>query len=814
MHLISAFATLLLASEFNFAQDLAISGQIRVQPAAVKLVHRRQPQSLLVLGQTADGTSVDATGQAEIRSGDENIVRVENGRWLVAVNSGSTSVTVNAVGQSVAVPVEVNVPAEDRPVSFLHEVMPVLSKGGCNAGACHGYSLGKNGFKLSLRGGNAEQDWPALAREQQGRRIDRVVPENSIIIAKPLGRVAHEGGVRFKAGGLEHQTLVRWVSEGAKSDFPGEAKIARVEVVPNQLVLRPGQPHQLQLIAHYSDGSQRDVTRWGVYSANNPRHAEVDGEGRIVGGDLGETAIVARFERKFAAVGLIVLAPRPDFQPTPVVGDEIIDRFVIEKLNRLRIAPSPIADDETYLRRVYLDLIGIQPTPEEVLKFAADTDANKRLRVVDELFTRREFVDQWSLKWGDLLQNTRLRLSDPAMFAFREWIRGAIAENMPLDEMVRRVLTARGGIDDDPAAAYFLVSKDTDDTLQRATHVFCGVRMLCAKCHDHPMENWTQGDYYGLASFFTQVQAKGDARNSREQNSRTVMLNLSAGDATNPRTGAAQPPRYLGGEDMKLEPNIDRREVYARWLTAPENQLFARSMTNRIWSYFFHRGIIDPVDDMRSTNPPINPELLDALAADFVANKFDVRHLMRRIVTSQTYQRSSVANESNTHDEANFARHVPRRVPAEALLDSLVQATAVPESLGGAPGGFSAKQTPDGNITSDFLSLFGKPQRAEACECERDNGSNMLQALHLINGSSILGRVTNGNSRVAQIVNQKLEDGPAIEQLYLWSLARRPRAEEIDLAKAHIASYGEQRKEALEDLLWALLNSKDFLMIH
>jgi hypothetical protein len=367
---------------------------------------------------------------------------------------------------------------------------------------------------------------------------------------------------------------------------------------------------------------------------------------------------------------------------------------------------------------------------------------------------------------------------------------------------------------DDPTSAYFVASKDTDETLQRATQVFCGVRMLCAKCHPHPFENWTQGDYYGLHSFFNQVTTKVDQRQVGVANAKSVLVNYAAGYSVNPRTGLAQPPRYLGGEEPEIAAGVDRRKVYAEWLTSKDNRFFARSMTNRVWSYFFHRGIIDPVDDLRTTNPPINPALLDALTQDFVDHNFDVRHLMRTIANSQTYQRSSVANESNSHDNMNFSHAIPRRMTAESLLDSLVQATGVAEAFGGAPANFTAKQLPDGNVQSEFLSLFGKPQRMEACECERDTGSNMLQALHFINGKSIGSRVAAVNGRVAQLTKQETADDQLVTQLYLWSLCRKPNPQEIEVATTHFKAMGDQRKEAAEDLMWALLNSRDFLLLH
>ena len=811
-----AFFSLLILFALSAAAADAIPTNlesVRVQPEKISLRHVREPQSILVLAKSADGYSHDLSPVVKLVSADEKIARVDEFGWVHPVANGQTQINISVADKTFTVPVEVTLSADAPPRSFRHELMPALSKAGCNMGACHGYSLGKNGFKLSLRGSDPDQDYAAITKEFFGRRISTTVPESSILVTKPQGDVPHEGGVRFKRNSFLAQTLIDWVRDGAPGDLQDPREVVRVTMSPTTLVLAPNQKHRLQLTAEYSDGSRRDVTKWGVFTANNTQFAEVDEVGLVQAGLAGETAIVARFERTFAATSILVLPAVGEFSPAPV-PENIVDKPVIEKLNRLKINSSPLAGDEEFLRRVYLDLIGVQPKPDEIRAFTSSQDPNKRLRVIDDLLQRPEYVDYWSLKWGDLLQNSRNSVSPQSMFLFREFIRGAIAENMPVDQFARRILTAQGGAADDPASVYFAISKDTNDTIERATQVFCGVRMLCARCHTHPLENWTQGDYYGLASFFNQVNTRADTRLPGVQNAKIVQLNLAAGPATNPRTSKPQPPRFLGGVEPEFKPASDRRGAYAEWLTSTENPFFARGLVNRIWSYFFHRGIIEPVDDIRSTNPPINPELLDALTKDFVAHKFDLKHLMRRIVTSQTYQRTSIPLATNRHDEQNFSHAIPRRIGAESLLDSLGQATGVPESIGGAPGGFRATQLPDANVNSPFLNLFGKPQRMEACECERDNQSNMLQALHFINGSSILGKAQNPNGRPAQIIKQKLPDAEQVTELFLWTLARSPTADETKLCIDHLQSYGDKRAEALQDLMWALLNSKDFLLVH
>jgi len=810
----SILLLLVMSLRVDGAEPAASPGELIVHPTVVRLVHPRHLHSLIVSTKTKLGETVDLTTAAKYSSGNEQIARVTADGRIEPAADGETEVRITADGKTTSVKVIVDLPAAPQPHSFRNDVMPVLSKAGCNQGSCHGYSLGKNGFKLSLRGADPDADFLALTDEFYERRINRHTPPASLLLTKPLGDVPHKGGVRLDRGGEAYDLLLGWIAEGAQAEPADGPKFTSLRIYPEKVVMRPGKRQPLQVMARYDDGSERDVTRLSIFTPNAEQIAEVDEQGRVTALQLGETAVSARFERTFVTAEFIVLEPSSQFTPAAVPTENLIDRFVVQKLNALNITPSEPAADEQFLRRVHLDLIGIQPTPDELQAFLNDDDSQKRERTIDALMARPEFVDQWSLKWGDLLQNTRHRLSEPAVYAFREWIRSAVAANMPLDEFVRQILLGEGGPGDSPAAAFFLVSQDPHDTMQRTTQVFCGVRMLCAKCHAHPFENWTQDDYFGLYNFFNQVTAKNDPRAMGVTNAKTVLVNLSAALEKHPRTGRPQPPRFLGGEEPKLATAVDRREAYAAWLTSRDNPFFARSMTNRIWSYFFHRGIIEPVDDLRSTNPPINPELLDALTAEFTAHDFDVRHLMRLIVKSQTYQRSSSTNESNAHDDANFSHAVPRRLPAESLLDCLVQATGVAEAFPGAPAGFSARQLPDANVQSEFLKLFGKPQRMEACECERDDGSNMLQALYFINGDTILGRIGSPKGRIAQLVQQHADDDALVEQLYRWAVCRSPSEAERKLARDHFHSYAGKRLDAAQDFAWALLNSRDFMLVH
>ena len=800
---------------FLHGQDNPVPGSVEVSPASIKLIHQRQPFAIQVRGSSADNYSLDLREKTKFTSGDPKIATVDAKGWVYPVADGQTKITVAIAGQTKKIAVKVQLPKTEPKYSFRHEVMPILSQAGCNSGGCHGYSLGKNGFKLSLRGADPDLDFIAITKNSLTRRLNRVAPETSLLLTKPVGEVPHDGGTRFSRDSLAHEILVKWIEQGAPSDLADKTKLVGVRMIPDKLVLKPGQKHKVQLIADYDNGTSRDVTKLGIIDANNTQYAYTEGEGIVVAGDPGETAIVARYQRKFAATAVMVIKADTKFVATPVPTDHYIDKHVIEKLNRLKVSPSPLAGDEEFLRRVYLDTIGIQPTPKEIKEFLANKNPNKRSKVIDSLFSRPEFVDHWSLKWGDLLQNSRNSVDSKSVYLFREFIRGAISSNMPMDKFARRILTAKGGALEDPASVYFAISKDTNDTLERATQVFCGVRMLCARCHSHPMENWTQADYYGLASLFNQVSVRNDPRAPRNvRNMKLVQIRLTTGNSGNPRSGKPQPPRFLGGEEPKLPTNTDRREAYAQWLTSPENPFFARGLVNRYWSYFFHRGIIEPVDDIRSTNPPINPALLDALTKDFIEHKFDTRHLMKQILTSATYQRSSMPTANNKHDEQNFSHAIPRRIPAEALLDTLIQATAVPERFPGVPAGFRAAQLPDANVKNAFLRLFGKSPRMEACECERDNSSNMLQALHFLNSKSIQARIQNSRSRAILLAKEKKSDKELVEEIYLWCLARHPNDAEQKVCENYLKVHTKRRPEAVQDLFWALINSRDFMLVH
>jgi hypothetical protein len=786
--------------------------ELKVEPASLTLTGPRDSRRFVVRGKTAAGFWIDLTRSATAKVEGE-AARLEDG-FLVPVKDGKAEVVLSAGDKQAKLPVTVAGQGKAAPVSFVRDIMPILGKTGCNAGTCHGAQKGRNGFKLSLRGYDPAFDHEQMVEDISGRRIDFKEPANSLVLLKPTQGVPHEGKFVFSEKSRYYKLMHQWINEACPSDVATTKRVERLEVLPLAPVLSAlGQEQQLIVVAYYPDGTSRDVTRDAVYTSSADTICTVNGDGLVKSERKGDAAILIRYEGQFAVNPLSVLVPNAEYKWTNPPANNYIDTLVYQKLQRIQVTPSELSSDANFLRRVYLDLLGIPPTPEEVRAFLADQRETqvKRRAVIDKLLDRPEYVDFWTMRWADVMQVNRKYLGEKGVWSFREWLRQQVAHDRPWNEMAFDLVTGVGSTVDAPQSAFWRIAREPNQAVENMTHLFLGIRFNCNKCHDHPFERWTQGDYYHLAAYFTQVGiSKGDRADDE-----VVYQSRDGGEMLHPKTRQVMQPRFpFTHAGLPKESTGNRRAQLARWLTAPENPYFAKAMANRLWAFLNGRGIIDPVDDIRSTNPPINPALLDALTEDFIKSGFDARRLMRRIVTSETYQRTSVPNESNKHDEQNFSHAVPRRVPAEALLDSLVQATGVPEAFGGAPAGFRAAQLPDANVTSEFLKLFGKPQRMDACECERDNTSNMLQALNFINGKSILTRVKSANARPALLLKDKLTDEALVTELYLWSLARSPNAQEREAAMAFVKSYDGDRTAAAQDLMWALLNSKDFLLVH
>jgi hypothetical protein len=711
-------------------------------------------------------------------------------------------------------------------ISFRNDVEPVLAKAGCNAGACHGNANGKAGFKLSLRGESQELDYVALTRDQTGRRINSLEPDRSLILLKPTAQIAHEGGQRFRRESEEYEVLRRWVAEGGLSDAPDVPTLVRLEVSPlEQISIEPQREVQLKVRAIFSDGSKRDVTRRAVYeTANNL--AAVSAEGLVQASATGETTVIVRFLQCQVPVRIAFVPARPNFRWAAVSPNNFIDEEVFAKLRALRINPSPPCSDEIFIRRCYLDLLGTLPTAEAAKAFVKDRRADKRRRLIDDLLERPEFADFWALKWSDLLRNEERVLDAKGVQAFHHWIRDNIAINKPMDQFVRELITARGSTYANPAANFYRANRDAVTRAEAAAQVFLGTRLQCAQCHNHPFDRWSQDDYFNWAASFARVNYKvvenrrQDKNDQHEFKGEQIVYDARSGEVKNPRTGKPALPAFLGAAG-KRNPGGDDMAELARWLTDGNNPFFARTQVNRIWFHLLGRGVVDPVDDFRITNPASHPKLLDRLASDFVEHGFDLRHVIRMIMNSRIYQLDATTNDTNADDESNYSHALIRRLGAEQLLDCQSQVLDVPLTLSGFPDGTRASQLPgarterkrDQRITPAdlFLDVFGKPPRLLSCECERSSETTMGQAFQMISGPTVNEFLAKPENRIAKLLSSGMSDREIVEALYWTALTRGPTAQEQTKSESLFKS-AKNRRAALEDLTWALLNSKEFLL--
>ncbi|MDX2179606.1 MAG: DUF1549 and DUF1553 domain-containing protein [Bryobacteraceae bacterium] len=707
--------------------------------------------------------------------------------------------------------------AADSP-TFVRDVLPVMNKVGCTSGPCHGGAKGKGGFKLSLRGYDAEYDYRAILHDLSGRRFNRTEPENSLVLLKPTMKIAHGGGKKIEPDSAYYRTILDWLAAGAPFGDAEASAVTKLEIEPAEVFAKqPGAKQALKIVAHYKDGGTRDVTREAHYTSTYEPAAAVTELGEVSTQRKGETSLLVRYEGRLGVVPVTVLSGKPGFTWNNAPAWNYIDEFVNAKLRRVEIQPSNLSTDEEFLRRVSLDLIGLPPTPEEIRAFLADKREAKlkRTALIDKLMARPEFLSHWAVKWGDLLQVNRIKLGDKGIWAFREWIKESLSENKPYDRMVRELVTAKGSTFQNPPANFLRFTRDPKVAMETSTQLFLGVRMVCAQCHDHPFEQWTQNQYYNLSAFFSTVGIKSGIDNDEE-----VIYDKrdeSEIEIRHPKDNRVMPAKFLFSlpahkfEEKISQPESDLRETLAAWLTAKDNPYFAKAMANRMWSYFFGRGIIDPVDDIRASNPPTNAPLLDALTADFVKSNYDLRKLIRTIVASRTYQLSFDPNPWNADDEFNFSRAYPRRLTAEQLYDAVHIAAGAKPKIKELPEGSLAQDFPDTNIDrGGFLDLFGRPERQTSCECERRSDVSLVQALNLLNGGTIADAIADADGRIAKLILAGADDRKLVEELYLGALSRRPTPQEIDFAQTYLRK-GGSRAERAQDLLWALMNSNAFL---
>ena len=769
----------------------------------------------------------------------------------------------------------------DEPVaspSFSRDVLPLLTKLGCNQGACHGKLAGQNGFRLSLRGFAPEWDHFWITREFSGRRISSVRPEESLLVAKPLGTVPHAGGRLLTSGSREAELLIAWLKAGAPESIKDEPTVAKLTLSPATVSMSPNQSQTLSVLAEYTDGRKRDVTWLTRFNSNDTAVADVDRAGQLTALRSGETAIVAAFDGQVATAIVTVPFGSQNIASVPNVAGAI-DSHVFAKFAALRIEPSGIASDAEFLRRVFLDTIGTLPAPTETRAFLADTSTDKRSKLIDELLRRPEFADFWTLQFADLFQNRKERDHDvrgtKGVRQFHAWLRKQVAANRPWDQLCRDILTAEGTNTDNPAVGYFIVTigeqneAEKSEVVASVAQAFLGTRIGCAQCHNHPLERYTQDDYFHFAGFFSRdrferkppeqgatrlLTTTGEGHNLLRERERlqkelgTIEASLpSEKDEAKlaelkkkqdefprrfadldkrlaeqharpvgvgqPRTGQFLAARPLDRSATPIEPGQNPRVVLAQWITSPSNEFFSGSIVNRLWKHFFRTGLVEPVDDLRATNPPSNPALFKSLQTELVTSAFDLRHVMRLILNSRTYQLTSATTPANAIDSRFYSHYYARRLPAEVLLDAISDVAAVPESFTGYPLGARAIQLPDSGLNSYFLSTFGRSDRVTACACERQGEITLPQLLQMQNGDAILAKISAPQGRLAELVKSSTDDNVVVEELFLSCLARRPTPAEADAVRQSLTSDGT-REEKFRDLLWALLNSKEFAFNH
>jgi hypothetical protein len=797
-------ATIFLSTTSTFGQ-----GELIATPTAVAL-HDAFDAAQLRVDLTANGEQ-DVTRKSTFNIANSKIARVDAAGYVTPIADGTTSVTIAHNGQQVTVPVSITGVAQGRDVDFAVEIVPILSRYGCNSGGCHGKQSGQNGFKLSLFGFDQSFDYDALVKQGRGRRVFPASPERSLLLTKATGASPHGGGARFERDSDAYRLLRQWIENGASPAKPDAPHVVGLRVSPTDRVLAKDGQQQLAIEAIYSDETVRDVTRQAEYATNLDLVATVDSEGFVhARGQSGEAAIMARFMGHVAVFRAIVphgqpLDSIPDFQPR-----NYVDELAAAKWKKLGLLPSPPCDDATFIRRITVDLCGRLPTADEAKAFLDDGSPDKRTKLIDRLLESPDYPAFFAMRWGAILRNSNLAGADQAAYAFHNWMKDSIARNRPYDEFVRGIVAASGEWQDAPAINWYWQSRD--DQLHQVTadtaQVFLGIRLQCAKCHHHPYERWGQEDYYGLAGFFTRL-----GRKSFGQPPPYYAAASPTTGEKNPLTNKTPEPKFLDGEYGKFTPEDDPRHALVDWMAKPENPFFSRVLVNRLWGHFMGRGLVHEVDDLRESNPPSNPELLAALAKDFVDHKFDQKHIIRTIVSSQVYQLSSEPTPANSDDRQNFARFYARRLIAEVLHDGVDQACGTRTRFNGVSDASRAIDLPHEGFGSYFLDVFDRPQRVSGCECERSSGATLAQVLLLANSDDIENKLAAGDGRIAKMVEAKMPPGDIIENLYLSAFARRPTDAERTTTLTYVQSQTDQR-QALEDVLWAILNSKEFGFNH
>jgi hypothetical protein len=801
----------------------ASADSLAILPPSAELSTPESRQQFLAQATLAEHQE-DWTRRARWTSSNSSVATVDPNGLVTPVADGEAVITATANGRTATARVTVKGSRAPFSWSFKNHVIPVLTKMGCNQGACHGALAGKNGFKLTLRGYDPEVDHDTLTRQSLGRRVSLDSPADSLVLRKAVFALPHGGGKRFTTDSLEYRVIGEWIADGAPGPKPADPDVASLEVFPKSSILAPGAEQQLVVRARYTDGRIEDVTRWVKYTSNNEGAATVDESGRVKMTGRGEAAITLWYSSRvlYARVAVpydnqIASGAYSHFQPV-----NYIDELTLAKWKSLRLVPSKRASDEAFIRRAFLDAAGILPTVEEVEEFLASSAPDKRARLVESLLRREEFNDYWAYKWSDLLLVSSRKLRPNTMWAFYNWIRDSVKENKPWDRFARDIFTGTGSTRENGALNYFVLHKDTIALSENVTQAFLGQRLTCARCHNHPLEKWTQRQYYQFANLFARVGLKNG-----EKPGEFEIFPKTVGDINHPRLLKPLEPAPLDGAPLSLDDLNDRRRHFADWLTSPRNEYFSRNIVNRVWGNFFGRGLVDPIDDVRATNPASNEDLFGAAVKDFVSHGFDLRHLIRTIMNSATYQLSSEANATNQSDNTYYSKYIVKRLPAEVILDAMSQVTGVPTAFAGYPTGTRALQLPDIRVQSQFLSVFGRPERIICDAGERSQDPSIAQALHVINGDTLNKKLSAPDGYLGLFLKLGLSDARVIEHLTLSAYGRYPTAEEKRSLAAALAearnslkpgsspeAVRDARRQALEDMAWAMLTSKEFLFNH
>lgn len=800
-----------------------LAGEFRVRPDTVAFDRNFAQAQLLVTVCDAAGAvnerSEDLTVKAAYTSSDPNIVSVTPAGRLLAVGNGQATITVAVEGVPKSVTVTVAGIVPDPYIGFAEQVSPVMSKAGCNAGACHASQHGKGGFILSVFGYDTNMDFQNIVRDRMQRRISLNAPMESLLLRKPTMQVPHGGGRRLEAGSVDYQIIAGWIAGGAPPPKADAPKVTKIAVTPTQRVGEVGMRQQLQVLATFSDGVTRDVTAWAKFDSMDDGVVAVNSNGLMTTVGRGQATAMVRFEGQ-AEISTVVVPYAASVELAGWQDNNFVDQFAAAKFKELGIAPSPLCDDATFLRRAFLDAVGTLPTVEESVAFLDSPDPEKRKKLVDRLlgFTgdpaqdiyNDKYAALWTLKWADLIRNSSAALGDQGMWSLHNWLSESFRTNKPFDYFVRELVTAKGPIFSSGPANYFRIANSPPDLAESTAQLFLGVRLQCAKCHHHPFEKYSQGDYYSFAAFFSRVGTKS-SQDTGLFTGETVVVVRSGGEISHPRTGAVLKPTPLDGEPT--EDPLDRRIPLANWLTSPSNEMFARNVVNRYMAYLLGRGLVDPVDDMRATNPPSNVGLMEALAKDFRDSRFNVKHLMRTIMNSRLYQLDSQPTPQNASDSRFYSHYRVKRIGAEPLLDAIDYVTGSATKFPNLPQGTRAIELPDSNYQNYFLMTFGKPKRVSVCECERVADENLAQALHTLNGDILAAKIADVNGRIAKLEAAKKTHEEIVTELYLTTLSRRPTAAELAASQKFLAEIGNSQ-EAYQDLMWALVNSKQFLFVH